>query len=336
MSQEGPSAVKRAGQQPDPQACCQITPCGEVVTEDKCEPDHGILPTGDANAAEAVLAVSKQFLRAEQFGTLPSKAAIAQVPQIRAPRRDEMWVSWEPHDGPGDRVVRRALLLGALGIGFLGGSTYFGLVDYLGRKLHSKNAIATMVERIIEAESNGCPNAANKRSTATGAGQFLDETWVRLIRAHRPDIARRSEREVLELRRDPELAREITTRFAEQNAAKLRQHGFSITQGTLYLSHFAGSAGAVAILSAPESADAASIMAAADATGRTTREKIVNANPFLQRFTVADLKNWADRKMDQKRVSPICGRLRQSESGGRLERCPPKVAGNLGRQFAKA
>jgi len=38
-------------------------------------------------------------------------------------------------------------------------------------------------------------------------------------------------------------------------------------------------------------------MAGADATGRTKREKLVKANPFLERFTVADLKSWADRKM---------------------------------------
>jgi hypothetical protein len=63
------------------------------------------------------------------------------------------------------------------------------------------------------------------------------------------------------------------------------------------LAHFAGGAGAVAILSAIENADAALVMATADATGRTKREKIIKANPFLERFTVADLRNWADRKM---------------------------------------
>jgi hypothetical protein len=31
--------------------------------------------------------------------------------------------------------------------------------------------------------------------------------------------------------------------------------------------------------------------------GRTKRERLVKANPFLERFTVADLKAWADRKM---------------------------------------
>jgi hypothetical protein len=99
------------------------------------------------------------------------------------------------------------------------------------------------------------------------------------------------------VRRDPELAREIATRFVEQNAMLLSKRGLPVTPGTLYLAYFAGAAGAVAILSVPGEADAASLMASADATGRMTREKIVGANPFLGDFTVADLKSWADRKM---------------------------------------
>ena len=77
----------------------------------------------------------------------------------------------------------------------------------------------------------------------------------------------------------------------------LRKRVSTITPGTLYLAHFAGGAGAIAILSALDHADAAVIMAKADATGRTKRAKIIKANPFLERFTVADLKSWADRKM---------------------------------------
>jgi hypothetical protein len=40
-------------------------------------------------------------------------------------------------------------------------------------------------------------------------------------------------------------------------------------------------------------------MASADKTGRTKREQLVKANPFLEHFTVADLKIWADRKMQR-------------------------------------
>jgi len=185
------------------------------------------------------------------------------------------------------------------------GSGLYSLFELEGPGLVHTAAVDAVVERIIQAESNGDPNAKNKRSTATGAGQFLDATWLEMMRAHRPDLVKgRGEKEILDLRRDPELAREITARFVERNAAALSKRGLPVTPGTLYLAHFAGPAGAVAILSVSENADAASLMASADSTGRTTREKIVNANPFLADFTVTDLKSWADRKMGAPGASP--------------------------------
>jgi hypothetical protein len=162
------------------------------------------------------------------------------------------------------------------------------------------NAVA---EQIIKVESNGDCNAKNKRSSATGLGQFVNETWLLLIRTHRPDLAKdRSENEVLELRLDPDIAREMTVRFTERNAGLLRKRGLPVTPGTLYLAHFAGSAGAAAILSAEEQADAATIMAAADATGKTHRAKLVKFNPFLDQLTISDLKLWAERKMRVSRL----------------------------------
>jgi hypothetical protein len=73
------------------------------------------------------------------------------------------------------------------------------------------------------------------------------------------------------------LAGQITARFTQRNVEMLRKRGLPVTPGTLYLAHFAGGAGAVAILSAMENADAARVMATADATGRTNRENIINA-----------------------------------------------------------
>jgi hypothetical protein len=156
----------------------------------------------------------------------------------------------------------------------------------------------TVAEQIIKIESNGDPDAKNKRSSATGLGQFVNETWLILIRTHRPDLAKgRSEGEILEMRRDAAVAREITLRFTERNAWILKNRGLPVTPGALYLAHFAGSAGAVALLSAEGQADAATVMASADGTRRTDREKLVRLNPFLERLTVAGLKVWADRKM---------------------------------------
>src|SRR5262249_57821159 len=109
--------------------------------------------------------------------------------------------------------------------------------------LTGKAAIQAVVERVIVVESNGDPNAKNQRSSATGTGQFLDGTWLELIRAHRPDLVRgRSEKELLELRRHPQLAREIATRLGEQNATMLRRRGLPVTQGTQYLAYVTGPA----------------------------------------------------------------------------------------------
>ena len=49
----------------------------------------------------------------------------------------------------------------------------------------------------------------------------------------------------------------MVARFAEQNAAMLVRRCLPVTPGTLYLSHFAGGAGAAAVLTAPDTADAA-------------------------------------------------------------------------------
>jgi hypothetical protein len=184
--------------------------------------------------------------------------------------------------------------MAALALAWVGG-TYFVTN---GPPSFGNGAVEAVVERIIVVESGGDSNARNKRSSATGAGQFLDETWLEMIRTYRRDlVGGRSETEILELRRDPALTRAIMTRLVEQNAAMLKKRGLPVTPGTLYLTHFAGPAGALAVLSVSENADAASLMASADATGRTTREKLVNANPFLRELTVGDLKNWANRKM---------------------------------------
>ena len=155
-----------------------------------------------------------------------------------------------------------------------------------------------VVDRIIRAESNGNPYAKNVRSSATGPGQFIDQTWLETIRTHRRDlVVGRTDAELLEMRSNTVLVREMVARTVERNTVTFKKRGLPTTAGTLYLAHFAGSAGAVALLTVSDDVDAASVMAKADSTGRSTREKLVKANPFLEKLTVGDLKSWADRKM---------------------------------------
>jgi hypothetical protein len=216
--------------------------------------------------------------------------------EIRPPRPDERGYVVASRDWPSAELI--TLVLGvAIGLAFVASFILFRDAHLNGKSI-DKTAFKALVERIIVAESNGDPNARNKRSSATGAAQFLDDTWLEAVRRHRRDlIQRRSDKEMLDLRRDPQLAREIAVRLIEEYAAMLNKHDLPITAGSLYLAYFAGPAGAVALLSSPENADAASLMAGADATGRTTREKLVNANPFLKVLTVGEIKRWADRKM---------------------------------------
>jgi hypothetical protein len=144
------------------------------------------------------------------------------------------------------------------------------------------------VDRIIQAESGGNPYAKNPRSSATGAGQFIDSTWLSMIGKYRPDLAEgKSKAEILALRTDPELSRAMTEAYAAENAGVLGQAGFRATPGNTYLAHFAGPQGAVKILGADPSASVASIMG----------DAAVRANPFLANMTAGDLINWAGRKM---------------------------------------
>jgi len=209
---------------------------------------------------------------------------------------------WDAHNSGGGQglqlLIGIAALIMAIGLGLFGNSLYQHF-DKRG-ELTGHATISAVVEQIIAAESSGDPNLKDTHSSATGPGQFLNDTWLDLIRQCRPDLTKgRSESETLELRRDAKLARELTMRFVERNAAILKHRGLPVTAGTIYLAHFAGPAGAVAILSASENADAALVMASADKTGRTKREQLVKANPFLEHFTVTDLKIWADRKMQR-------------------------------------
>ncbi len=208
----------------------------------------------------------------EHPGATRSEAAPLRVEELVVPIADRHWVSRDPRRGRGlGFVIVMGAVLTALGLGWLGGSWYRYFLDQPD-ELAGQTAIDAVVERIIEVESNGDPNAKNSRSSATGLGQFVNETWLDLVREYRPDLTRgHSDGETLELRREAKLAREITRRFVERNAAMLSRRGLPVTGGTVYLAHFAGAAGAVAILSASDKADAALVMASADATGRTKR-----------------------------------------------------------------
>ena len=159
-------------------------------------------------------------------------------------------------------------------------------------------AVERLVDRIIRVESGGSATAKNPLSSATGLGQFIDSTWIRMINTYRPDLARSLPRaEVLALRFDPTISREMVRRLAQEGEAYLRARGHEITAGRLYLCHFLGMEGASTVLSAGEGEDLAAVLGAS----------VISANPFLTGRDVTYIKSWAEAKMRGKGVRAPSG-----------------------------
>lgn len=181
-----------------------------------------------------------------------------------------------------------------------------------------------LIDQIIGVESGGNANARNPNSSAMGAGQFINSTWLDIVKSERPDLAQgRSDAEILAMRSDPQLSRDMTAAYASRNGQFLTQAGQEATPGNTYLAHFAGPKGAVSVLSADPSASVASILG----------PDVIKANPFLARMTAGDLRAWADKKMGGAAprsqpvpatpVAPSNGLLQQPAPAGLLNQPAP-------------
>jgi len=152
-------------------------------------------------------------------------------------------------------------------------------------------AVETLTERIVHVESGGSARAKNPLSSATGAGQFISKTWIRMMNTYRPDLARSlSTADLLALRYDATLSREMVRNLAREGEAYLRARGHQITAGRLYLCHFLGMEGAHQVLAAPGSSQLSAVLGSA----------VIQANPFLTGKTASYVVDWAERKMGQK------------------------------------
>ena len=157
------------------------------------------------------------------------------------------------------------------------------------------------VDKIIAAESSGntqarpCDTKTGKPlSSAYGAGQFIEATWLEMVRKHRPDLAAKSDEDILALRGDFELSREMTVQYTEENRTFLIRKGLDPTDAALYLAHFAGRTGAARLLKAHRDTPVEQILS----------PEAVEANSFLKGQTPATLYAWAKEKMNVE-VGPV-------------------------------
>ena len=153
------------------------------------------------------------------------------------------------------------------------------------------SAVDTLVDQIIRVESGGKADAKNPLSSATGLGQFISSTWLRMMQQYRPDLASTMDKEaLLALRNDPTISREMITALAREGESYLRARGHEITAGRLYLCHFLGAEGANMALNAQDDQLVLDVMGAG----------VVKANPFLAGRTIGYVKEWAELKMNRK------------------------------------
>lgn len=154
--------------------------------------------------------------------------------------------------------------------------------------LYSKER-SNYIDKVIKVESNGIANAKNPNSSATGVGQFISSTWNQMIDKYAPELKQgRTPEEVLALRNDPNISREMTNYLAQDNAKVLKQNSIPVNDTNLYLSHFLGASTAAMVLRVPDKVKLDDLL----------DEGVLEANSsVLKGRTVGDLKKWANRKM---------------------------------------
>lgn len=160
------------------------------------------------------------------------------------------------------------------------------LDDALGAKGQS----GSFAQIVAGVESGGNVNAKNPLSTATGLGQFIESTWLRLFREHFPTLAAsRSEAAILQLRQQGDLSLKMIDLYAKENAAIMKQAGVATNRAALYLAHFLGPQGAIKVLSAGANDKVADLLSPG----------AIASNPGVLGGgrTAGDVVAWAERKV---------------------------------------
>lgn len=114
-------------------------------------------------------------------------------------------------------------------------------------------------------ESNLNPDAKAGTSSATGLFQFIEQTWLGLVKRQGPEMGLQDQaaaiqrdgagryvvpeaearRQILALRKDPSLSARLAGMFTRENRASLKEAiGREPTGGELYIAHFLGAGGA--------------------------------------------------------------------------------------------
>lgn len=154
---------------------------------------------------------------------------------------------------------------------------------------------SNVVDKIIGVESNGNPNAQPRDkngkllSSATGLGQFIESTWLKMFKQHFPDRAQgMTDKAILMLRTNADLSRQMVELYVRENATLLNKAGVAVNDASIYLAHFLGPGGAIAVLQAKVNTPVSELLGS---------DKINANKSILQGKTAGQVTAWATQKM---------------------------------------
>jgi hypothetical protein len=199
------------------------------------------------------------------------------------------WVNKQLGKKDDERVDRALMESGSTGTGMDMGGAEIVAAQAGGTDDQKK----TLADKIIQAESGG-RNIANQSgeggkatSSAFGLAQFTKGTFEGLAGKagkENPLYGKTWD----DYKSDTGVQREALNQLMDTNRQYLEKQKVSTSDAAIYLAHFLGPNGAVKVLSQPDSAPLASVISPSQ----------MEANPMLQKMsTVADIKEWADKKM---------------------------------------
>ena len=154
-------------------------------------------------------------------------------------------------------------------------------------------------------ESSLNPNARARTSSATGLFQFIEQTWLGMVRQHgaahglgwAADAIQRGRnghyyvadpamrQQILDLRRQPEASSAMAAEFASDNGRYLESRlGRAAEPVDLYLAHFLGAGGAARFLRAHDANPGAAAAAMLPAAARANRAVFYNRDGSARSF----------------------------------------------------
>ena len=147
-------------------------------------------------------------------------------------------------------------------------------------------------------ESGGDYTAANPKSSAGGKYQFIDDTWLSVVRRARPDLANMPDKKLIALKTsNSELGRELQDQAANYHLKAdvvplLQKNGIEPDQKSIYLSWFAGPQGAINIMKSDPNTPISKVLGK-DAIAANASVKL--GDKQFKDFTTSDIQEWAAR-----------------------------------------